>query len=294
MEFKKYQHIERLNTTETDGITLGECYVFPKIDGTNASVWLKDNEEIGCGSRNRVLSLDNDNQGFMAWALNNNEIKAFLKDNPRLRLYGEWLVPHTLKTYYETAWRNFYIFDVQNNEGRYLSYPVYSELLSNYGIEFIPPICKIENPTEERLYQYLDENKYLVQDGKGVGEGIVIKNYDYKNKFGRQIWAKIVRNEFKANHSKDVRVVKDKKQVEFEITEKYVTKVLVEKEYAKIVNEAGWSSRMIPRLLNTVYYSLVKEESWNFVKEHKNPKIDFKRLVNLTFAKVKELKPKLF
>ena len=32
MDFRKYQHIERFGTTEVDGIELGKCYVFPKID----------------------------------------------------------------------------------------------------------------------------------------------------------------------------------------------------------------------------------------------------------------------
>ena len=36
-EFKKYQHVERLGTSEVQGIENGMCYVFPKIDGTNAS-----------------------------------------------------------------------------------------------------------------------------------------------------------------------------------------------------------------------------------------------------------------
>ena len=36
------------------------------------------------------------------------------------------------------------------------------------------------------------------------------------------------------------------------------------------------------------------EESWSFVKEFKNPVIDFKRLQQLTFTKVKTLKPKIF
>jgi hypothetical protein len=60
MDFKKYQHIERLGTTEVQNIELGECYVFPKIDGTNASVWL-NNGEVQAGSRNRHLSFDSDN-----------------------------------------------------------------------------------------------------------------------------------------------------------------------------------------------------------------------------------------
>ena len=48
---------------ETDGIELGKVYVFPKIDGTNGSVWIDDGI-IKAGSRNRELTLDNDNAGF--------------------------------------------------------------------------------------------------------------------------------------------------------------------------------------------------------------------------------------
>jgi hypothetical protein len=51
---------------------------------------------------------------------------------------------------------------------------------------------------------------------------------------------------------------------------------------------------MIPRLLNTVYYSVVKEECWEFVKEHRNPVLDFKRLQHFVFNEVKAKKPELF
>jgi len=73
-----------------------------------------------------------------------------------------------------------------------------------------------------------------------------------------------------------------------------VTGSLVEKEYSKISVESGWTSKMIPKLLGTVFYCLIKEEAWEFVKELKNPTIDFKRLQALTFARVKEIKPELF
>lgn len=49
---------------------------------------------------------------------------------------------------------------------------------------------------------------------------------------------------------------------------------------------------MIPQLLNTVYYCLVKEDAWNFAKEH--GVVDFRRLKSLTFNKVKETMPHLF
>ena len=65
MKFRKYQHIERFGTTEVSQIEFGECFIFPKIDGTNASVWLDDGE-ICAGSRQRQLSIEADNAGFYA------------------------------------------------------------------------------------------------------------------------------------------------------------------------------------------------------------------------------------
>ena len=61
MEFKKYQHVERYGTTEVENIEVGMTYVFPKIDGTNSSVWLDNKGIVQCGSRNRQLSLEKDN-----------------------------------------------------------------------------------------------------------------------------------------------------------------------------------------------------------------------------------------
>lgn len=66
MNFVRYQHIERFGADEVENIELGICHVFPKIDGTNGSVWLGDDGKIQAGSRNRILSLDDDNAGFYA------------------------------------------------------------------------------------------------------------------------------------------------------------------------------------------------------------------------------------
>jgi hypothetical protein len=296
MEFKKYQHIERIGTTETNGIENGMCYVFPKIDGTNSQLWW--NNGLQAGSRNRQLTIEEDNADFYAWALKQQKFTDFFTQYPFARLYGEWLIPHTLRTYHKDAWKNFYVFDVEINVEDIdivLPYEDYKAMLNEFVIEYIPPICKVENPTYERLINQLEKNGYLIEDGKGMGEGIVIKRYDFINKFGRKTWAKIVKNEFKTSHAKcDVTELKENKIIELEIIKKYVTLALVEKEYSKINNEVGWTSKQIPRLLNTVYYCLITEESWNFIKEFKNPVIDYKRLCYFTTGKIKELMPNLF
>jgi len=88
--------------------------------------------------------------------------------------------------------------------------------------------------------------------------------------------------------------IKGKKMVEEEIAKEFVTKALVEKVYSKIENDTGFNTRSIPQLLNTVYYDVVKEDCWNFIKKHKNPTINFKTLQHFVFAEVKIKSPNLF
>lgn len=297
-EYKKYQHIERFGTDDIQNIELGEAYVFPKIDGTNGTIWLSDGE-VQAGSRSRLLSAKSDNDGFHKYATSDPRLKAYLHAHPDHRLFGEWLVPHSVKTYKDDAWRRFYIFDVAvdaDQEFTYLPYNVYMPILEARGLDYIPPIAVIRNGSYEQFVNQLEKNVFLVQDCKGAGEGVVIKNYDYRNKYGRTAWAKIVTSECKEKHAKTMGPsdINGKKLVEEEIALKYVTEALVEKEYEKIRNEAGWKSQFIPRLLNTLYHCIVKVEFWNFVKECKNPTINNKRLVHFVFAKTKKLKLELF
>lgn len=298
MDFRKYMHIERFGNDEVQGIELGGCYVFPKLDGTNGSVWLADDGYPDAGSRNRVLAPDEDNAGFFQFIEADDRFKNFLREYPHLRLYGEWLVPHSLRTYREDAWRKFYVFDVyDHSEENYLMYEEYKALLDGYGIDYIPPLCIMKNATYENLLVELENNGFLIQEGRGSGEGIVIKNYNYVNRFGRTVWAKIVTNKFKEKHAREMgATVKNMKQMsEQVVVDEFVTKHLVDKTYAKIVNEMeGWNSKYIPRLLSTVFYDLVNEEMWNAVKKLKNPTINFKTLNTLSILRVKELKPELF
>lgn len=295
MSFLKYQHVERFGTAEVEGIEVGTCYVFPKLDGTNGSVWWEDG--IAAGSRNRQLALDNDNAGFMNAMVADKTIVSFMNNARNLVLYGEWLVPHTLKTYNDDAWRKFYIFDVYDHRlDRLLRYDEYSEALVMAGLNVIAPIAIIKNGNIDYFTECLSKAHYLVKDGEGAGEGIVIKNYDYQNKYGRQTWAKIIGNEFKAKHHLEMGApLIGCEIVEEKIVSKFVTQAMVDKVVAKIVlTNDGWHSKCIPQLINTVFYDLIKEESWEFVKAFKNPTINFKTLSHYCTAKVKELRKDLF
>ena len=299
-EFKKYQHVERVGTSEVEGIERGTCYIFPKIDGTNSSLWLSE-DKLCAGSRTRELSLESDNAGFYNWSIKQQNILAFFESFPHMRLYGEWLVPHSIKTYDNDAWRQFYVFDVVNDDtDQYLTYEEYTELLNQFGINYIPCLCKVENPTYEQIVEQLDKNHYLISDeNKGIGEGVVMKNYQFVNRYGRTTWGKIVTAEFKArkggpNHGKSDKTI-DVDTLEQRICEVFITEALVEKEVSKITNEMdGWDTKYIPRLLNTIYNCLVTEEMWNILKKYKNPTINFSRLQYFCNVRTKQCAQKIF
>jgi hypothetical protein len=300
MEFKKYQHVERYGTEEVEGINIGTCYIMPKIDGSNGTAFLNNNGELCFGSRKRQLTAIEDNQGFYNKFINDERLINYFKKYPNHRLYGEYMKPHSLRTYREEVWNKFYIFDVceENEAGelRYIPFDEYKYELAEFGLDYIPVIGVVTNGDYEDFIKYLEKNTYLIKDGKGIGEGIVIKNYDYKNKYGRTTWAKIVTNEFKEKHRKEHGVpVIDATSVEEKIIEKYVTDSFIEKEYQKIIEEkGGWKSEYIPMLLNKIYHEFITEESWNMIKSFKFPIINFKKLNLMCTAKIKNTKSELF
>lgn len=303
MEFKKYQHIERVGTSAVNGIEFGKCFVSYKVDGSNASCWLNSDGDIRAGSRNRELTLENDNHGFYKFISDNSAIQNYLTKHPTHRLYGEWLVRHSLKTYRDDAWRRFYIFDItidkDDDEVEYIPYEIYQPLLEEFNLDYIPPLAIINNPTEESLIKCLEKTgQFLVKDGEGQGEGIVVKNYDFYNQYNKQIWAKIVTNEFKEKNHKifGSPEINSKTNTEQRIVDDFCTEAFIEKEFAKIVNDNNgeWNSGMIGKLLGVIYHELVVEEIWNILKKYKYPTIDFKTLNRLIINKVKMTKKNIF
>lgn len=300
-EFKKYAEVERLDKEDCDGILMGVCHIFPKIDGTNASIWFADGK-IRYGSRNRELEeggKDNFDFATKYRQLEGKGLSAFFDNYPLLYLFGEYLVPHTLRTYREEAWNKFYVFDVYDTvSASYLPFENYVQILDKYEISYVPLIMTINNPTEEQLKNLVQSNSYLIKDGKGVGEGIVIKHYGWENKFGHHVFGKMVRNEFKEQNQhafyKKGQLNEGAKQTELEIAAKYVTEGRVEKIISKMKSSLPWTDKRIPELLGHVYHEIVVEEMWEIVKEFHQPTINFKRLNQAVIQKIKYLKPEIF
>lgn len=99
----------------------------------------------------------------------------------------------------------------------------------------------------------------------GLGEGIVIKNYDYVNKFGRRTWAKMLTEDFLSTKKDNRQRNKQIKQGECEhpaeekIVFKYLTEEHISKEYHKLCekyNEAVLGPSHIFELLMLYSMSL--------------------------------------
>lgn len=302
MNFERYMSLKRFGNIEVEGIENGKCYIFPKLDGTNASCWMSEKGEICAGSRNRELdeASNGDNAGFCKWVRQDERIKACLTENPQLRLFGEFLVPHSIKNYIDTAWKRFFVFDVYDHvQCRLLKYDEYIKILERYNIEYIPVWSIVENPTAEKLKEVMLSNTYLMKDN-GIGEGIVIKNYSYKNKYYRVVWAKMVTDEFKEVHRETFGGENQEiESIEQKIVNVFLTNAFIEKEYNKLLlaleNEGRvWTNKCIPELLGRIYKEFIDEECFNFIKKFKAPIVNFKKLNGLAMKKVKSTLTDIF
>ena len=291
--FVKYFHLERYSKTETKGIEQGIIFIQSKLDGTCSSVWM-DKDGIKTGSRNRELTLDNDNQGFCRFIEENKSLyEPLFTLLPNAILFGEFLVPHTIKAYVKDAWKKFYVFDVALQRGEEFSLLTpeqYEPVLNSLGITYVPTVAKLEN-YEGSYEEFRDKVNYLIDPSiKGASpEGLVIKNYGFINQYGRNCFAKIVFEQF---HEEKKAKVALESSLEVEIAEKYVTEHLVQKELAKL--KSSGVVKLQPALLQTVFYVLLVEELADIVKKHKLPIIDFKALNRAVIVQVKKYASELF
>ena len=212
-EFRKYQHVENnLHSKECQGLLDGVIVIQPKLDGSNCQIWMEDDDLIIC-SRNNVLSLSKDNHKCYQMLFNNERLKNFFRENSNLKLVGEWLAPHRVK-YKEDAYYKFYVFDViyldddMNGASRYMDYIDAAIILDSFGLSHVPYVVTESPvfPISTSIMNWFDkasnnfkpsfENFLCEESDDFICEGIVVKNYAYRNPFGHQVWCKIINEKF--------------------------------------------------------------------------------------------------
>lgn len=182
----KFGKIEHISQPE-----VGTWYASEKLDGANAGIlWSPQDEVVILHSRRNPVALIeigsdrvhtfNEFRGFVSFftkaAEENFDSYADFVDSQPFgwrRVFGEWLVPHTVR-YPAEAYNKFYVFPAQS-----LNLPGVIFLLEE----------KVEDPDNEKLlklYEKLKEQiKELYGDNAYEPEGLVIRR---KNSFDRLKW----------------------------------------------------------------------------------------------------------
>ena len=83
MVFIRYQHVERIDAEEAEGLLDGVCHIFPKMDGSNMCAYSEDGE-VRTMSRNKEIHPP---EPFAEFIKGNKGVRRFLADFPGLRLY---------------------------------------------------------------------------------------------------------------------------------------------------------------------------------------------------------------
>ncbi|MBP3867417.1 MAG: RNA ligase family protein [Eggerthellaceae bacterium] len=300
--YKKYLHVERLGTEECEGLLENEAvYVTAKVDGSNGCVfWDETSGEVRAGSRNFVLSDDEDNAYFHEWLKSGAEeaclLRAYCEQNPERVVYGEWMgrdkFVGAFKAYDKAAKGTLIIFDVFDEEsGEFVPEEQWRTELAEAGLgpHFVKLLAVLDHPSEADVLAIAEGNDFLLEGTGMVGEGVVCKVPGWKNKFGRTAYGKIVLEEFKKQRKSAVESV----AVEPDIVAAFVTDAEIEKTMAKVCTMAGADafdagSRKMMGMLSSFCWKDLLSECPNWVKKFKNPKVDFGVLSGLCAKRVKE------
>lgn len=309
VRYRSFEHVERLDDSKVDVadyIDADDLYCFAKMDGTSALIWASEGV-IHCGSRKRELSLTEDNANFYQYITQSEDddiksLREFCLSHEGLIVYGEFIghVPQamrflgSIKNYLSGGFYIFAVFDV--DKGDYLSYPEYAPLFEGVYDKVLSPIAVLNHPKVEDIQALVDKNHYNLPEHE-YGEGIVIYNYGYKDRFQRPVIAKIVRQEFlqgKGTKSKKNQAIIDG-EIEREFVETYVTTADIAKVQAKIVVEQRadeWDStnkKFVGLLMNGVLVDLIDEELADFLRQKRyKVSINFNIVRNIVNQKVRD------
>lgn len=260
---KKYHDIVRLGHKSTVGV-LNEgdhIIVQEKIDGANASFRLIDGK-VEAFSRNTRLDESNGLRGFREWVQQNIDPTSL---RPEFIYFGEWLVKHKVQ-YRDDVMNQFYLFDVYDVvENKYLPFAAVQSASHFLGLNLINVLYDGPHQGFEHLQSFVGQSAY-----GDIGEGIVVKNVDYIDKYGNQLFVKLVSESFaeqqKQKLPKDPNRPPSPEQI---FVDTYVTTGRVDKFMHKLVDEGILDENfgiedmgVILKNLNArIYDDLIKEES---------------------------------
>lgn len=274
-QHKSYTDIIRYGKGCTNGVIQDgdDISITEKLDGANAS-FIKDEENrmgITCYSRNLPLDENNRLRGYYDW-VKDNMIPLLDEVNPDYRYYGEWLCSHKV-VYKDEYYHKFYMFSIwDEKKQRYVSDAIVTSEAKRLGIETTPYFYQGKYISFEHLMSFVGKSDMtLIPD---TGEGIVVKNINYLDAHGRQMFVKLVSERFAELQVQKLPKNPNVNIALIDLIKSVLTAARVEKILYKLVDEGLIEEdfdlqdmgKVLRAIGTRVYDDIMKEESDLFIE----------------------------
>lgn len=277
MEQTKYHSIVRYGHRSTvDVLNAGDQIVIEeKLDGSNVSV-VKDKDKIRAFSRNTELNEENTLGGFYQFSQSLNADDLL----DEIVYFGEFLNPHKVR--YPNFEKQFFLFDLYDLEtDKYLPFSKVKEEAQRLNLNLVPVFYEGKYQSFEHLQSFVGRTNIGGRLGDvEQGEGVVIKNVDYIDRYGRQVFVKLVTDAFrevqKQKPAKDPKTLTPEQLfVNTCVTEARVEKILYKLVDEGILEESFGIEDMGDILKNMnvkIYEDIMKEEA-EMLEEYEDKQI---------------------
>ena len=263
-EVEEYQHVERFGSSSVEGLLDKNCVVQEKLDGANLTV--ANEAGLIVATRNSCIHHDGAPltgfRGAVEYVLAHEGILDFITDHPELVLRGEWLIKNRID-YGPLNMFKYYVFDVQLRDGNYIPWEDYSSLLAEYDILMVPHLGFADSMDE--VIAFAGGESAIGGDRK---EGVVVKRYDFANKYGQIVWGKFVNEEYHQTPR-----IRTECNHEAAFADYAVSVALVNKVMDKL--EGDISIRRLGEIIGRSWDDVVHEELAEFVLHNKIKNFNF-------------------
>lgn len=278
---ERYPKIKRIGHSDNEEMfqyASDKVYITEKLDGSNGRMWVDDGKL--CFGSNNVSDIDHDGQFGRYVKYLKRHVDANDLDQDYIYV-GEYMRKHSLS--YPDDIEPVIFYDILYKEnGCPIDYNVAIEEFKRLGLEYIEPLYTGKwSDIRDNLDEFLEDSEY--RDGKP--EGIVIKNYERTNRFGRPLFAKKVNEDFKEKHKAKFKDQGGKKKSKIfnqmiYLRNSYITEARIRKQIYRLRDEKDMeiSRPMMNYLIPMVIEDTLREEATTIYNDDKIYLIDFEVL----------------
>ncbi len=275
LKFKSYPKIPAFGYDGTEDILDGNITITPKIDGSNVSIWL------GMGEyklARRQGWLDDNDKGFSPFIEHIKKLwdeslylKACADRNNWLVIFGEFSnnqnkLKYNLKVpiiVFDVAETFINVKDEEMHFGFY-NYELMKEIADQAGLSWTPALYegsgKAIGDVQKLIEKYVGKGSIL---GGCIEEGVVVKDYSRRTRFGRHYFAKIVTAEFAERQNVKTKPVRVGSGIGEWATETFFTPARLLKAVQKIKESGEWiepeTKKNIGKLIGVVTKDIYDE-----------------------------------